>query len=109
MQLPSLTLLVTALLINLSLGSPIQGRVLEASKISGVTSRRLDTRDENPPLEKDCSKYKFKPEGDKKQSKHWDRMCPKFCEAVKKNPNSPASKRFEQAVRLNCAVPPPAA
>ncbi|RVD82755.1 uncharacterized protein DFL_007170 [Arthrobotrys flagrans] len=93
MQISSLTFLVAAFLVNLSLGSPI-------------ATRRLEAR-QDPQLESDCSKYKFKPVGEIKEDKRLDRLCPIFCEAIKKNPNSPSSKQFEQKLRIQCAVPPP--
>ncbi|KAK6338188.1 hypothetical protein TWF730_002263 [Orbilia blumenaviensis] len=108
MQISGLTFLVTALLVNLSLGSPIVARNLEARDDSLIAARRLEIRDDQaPPLDADCSKYRFKPVGEKKEDKKLDRMCPMFCAAIKKHPDSPTSKLFEQKLRSQCAVPPP--
>ncbi|EGX49731.1 hypothetical protein AOL_s00078g220 [Orbilia oligospora ATCC 24927] len=108
MQISSLTFIVTALLVNLSLGSPIIPRILEAREASPITSRRLEARDETaPPLAENCNEYKFKPVGDKKEDKGAEALCARLCENIKKNKESPTSRLFEVKLNKLCAVPPP--
>ncbi|KAF3210980.1 hypothetical protein TWF106_010374 [Orbilia oligospora] len=108
MQISSLTFIVAALLVNLSLGSPITPRVLEARQASPIAARRLEARDETaPPLESECTKYRFKPVGDKKEDKGIDALCSRLCENIKKNKESPSSKLFEVKLNKLCSVPAP--
>ncbi|KAK6504133.1 hypothetical protein TWF506_002343 [Arthrobotrys conoides] len=113
MQISSLTVIVAALLFNLSLGSPITPRILEAREASAIASRRLEARDETaPPIASDCSTYKIKAAHAANKSeleiKKTESLCHRLCEVIKKNSKNsgnPSTKLFEVNLNKNCEVP----